>query len=100
MSEQGSRQVAGRLSDAALAAAARSDRSAFLALYERYFPRVHRYVRIRVADRDACEDITSDVFIAALAGIERFHGRGSFAAWLFRIAQNTGKSPPATTPKG
>jgi RNA polymerase sigma-70 factor (ECF subfamily) len=68
--------------------AALRDASAFLALYERYFPKVQRYVRIRVSDRAACEDITSEVFMAALAGLPAFRGSGSFAAWLFRIAQN------------
>jgi RNA polymerase sigma-70 factor, ECF subfamily len=80
--------AASERSDGELVAAALRDPSAFLALYERYFPRVERYVRIRIAERATCEDVTSEVFIAALAGLEGFRGSGSFAAWLFRIAQN------------
>jgi RNA polymerase sigma-70 factor (ECF subfamily) len=91
-----SEHVSGRLgadcSDAQLVEMALKDASSFLALYERYFPKVQRYVRIRVPDRAACEDITSDVFIAALAGLPGFRGSGSFAAWLFRIAQNAIRS--------
>lgn len=39
-----------------------------------------------------CEDVTSEVFIAALTGLGEFRGSGSFAAWLFRIAQNAVRS--------
>ena len=39
--------VAAGRSDAELVVAARGDATAFLALYERYFPQVQRYVRIR-----------------------------------------------------
>jgi RNA polymerase sigma-70 factor (ECF subfamily) len=75
-----------------LVEAALRDSGSFLALYQRYFPKVQRYVRIRVADRAECEDITSEVFIAALAGLPYYRGTGSFAAWLFRIAQNAVRS--------
>ena len=84
--------VAAGRSDAELVVAARGDATAFLALYERYFPKVQRYVRIRVAERATCEDITSDVFLAVLGGLPEFRGSGSFAAWLFRIAQNAVRS--------
>jgi RNA polymerase sigma-70 factor (ECF subfamily) len=91
-----SEDVSGRLgaesSDAQLVEAALTDARSFLALYERYFPKVQRYVRIRVSDRAACEDITSEVFMAALAGLPEYRGTGSFAAWLFRIAQNAVRS--------
>ena len=84
--------VAAGRSDAELVVAARGDATAFLALYERYFPKVQRYVRIRVAERATCEDITSDVFLRALGGLPEFRRSGSFAAWLFRIAQNAVRS--------
>jgi RNA polymerase sigma factor (sigma-70 family) len=74
--------------DRELVAAARADATQFVALYERYFTRVHRYVRVRIVDRAACEDVTSDVFLTALSKLDAFRGSGSFAAWLFRIAQN------------
>jgi RNA polymerase sigma-70 factor (ECF subfamily) len=92
VSEQISRRLDADCADAELVQAALRDVDAFLALYERYFPRVQRYVRIRVADRATCEDITSEVFMSALAGLQGFRGSGSFAAWLFRIAQNAVRS--------
>ncbi len=78
--------------DTDLVAAAQRDPAAFVALYDRYFARVHGYVRLRIRDRETCEDVTSAVFTAALAGIRAFHGTGegggNVGAWLFRIAHN------------
>jgi RNA polymerase sigma-70 factor (ECF subfamily) len=74
--------------DAALVFDARAEAARFVALYERYFGPVHRYVRMRVPERAASEDVTSDVFVTALSKLGEFRGNGSFAAWLFRIAQN------------
>jgi RNA polymerase sigma-70 factor (ECF subfamily) len=92
VSEHATGRLAAACSDAELVEATLRDTSSFLALYERYFPKVQRYVRIRVSDRAACEDITSEIFMAALAGLAEFRGSGSFAAWLFRIAQNAIRS--------
>lgn len=74
--------------DADLVRAAQRDPERFLALYDRYFPRVHGYVRARVRDAASAEDVTSQVFTTALAKIGSFQATGSFGAWLFRIAQN------------
>jgi len=74
--------------DAHLVAAAREERRAFLALYDRYFERVLGYVRLRIRDASACEDVTSQVFTNALEQLHRFRGDGSFAGWLFGIARN------------
>jgi RNA polymerase sigma-70 factor (ECF subfamily) len=42
-----------------------------------------------VGDRDAAEDLTSEVFHKALKNLRRFEWRGApFAAWLLRIAAN------------
>jgi RNA polymerase sigma-70 factor (ECF subfamily) len=80
----------GQLSDpdAELVHAARTDAREFVALYERYFARVFGYVCLRIADRAAAEDVTSQVFTTALGKLGSFRGRGPFAAWLFRIARN------------
>jgi RNA polymerase sigma-70 factor (ECF subfamily) len=88
VSERPRAPLAAARSDAELVVAARRDPTAFLALYERYLPKVQRYVRIRVAERATSEDNTSELFLRALGGPPQFRGRGSSAAWLFRIAQN------------
>jgi RNA polymerase sigma-70 factor (ECF subfamily) len=72
-----------------LVEAAQRDRARFADLYEKHFERVYAFVVRRVRDRDAAQDLTSDVFHSALAGLNRFEWRGvPFAAWLFRIAAN------------
>jgi RNA polymerase sigma-70 factor, ECF subfamily len=72
-----------------LVAAAQKDTARFAELYELYFARVYAYVARRVGDRDAAEDITSEVFHSALSNLPKFEWRGApFGAWLFRIAAN------------
>jgi len=76
-------------SERRLIEAAQQDPSRFAALYEIHFGRVYAYVSRRVANREAAEDITSEVFHHALANLPRFEWRGApFGAWLMRIAAN------------
>jgi RNA polymerase sigma-70 factor (ECF subfamily) len=75
--------------DRLLVEAAKKDPSRFAELYELNFARVYGYIARRVGDRDAAQDLTSDVFHKALASIHSFDWRGvPFAAWLLRIAAN------------
>ena len=72
-----------------LVEAAQRDPGRFAELYESNFERVYAFVARRVRDRDAAEDLTSDVFHRALANLGHFEWRGvPFAAWLLRIAAN------------
>ena len=72
-----------------LVEAAQRDPARFADLYDRHVERVYAFVLRRVADRDAAEDVTADVFHRALAGLRGFQFRGApFAAWLLRIAAN------------
>ena len=69
--------------------AAQKDPSRFGELYEDNFDRVYAYIVRRVRDRNEAEDLTSEVFHQALAGLSRFEWRGvPFAAWLYKIASN------------
>ena len=75
--------------DRLLVEAAKKDPSRFAELYELNFARVYAYIARRVGDRDAAQDLTSDVFHKALANIHSFEWRGvPFAGWLLRIAAN------------
>jgi len=75
--------------DRLLVEAAQKDPRRFGDLYEVNFARVYAFVASRVHDRDAAQDLTSDVFHKALANLSRFEWRGvPFAAWLLRIAAN------------
>jgi RNA polymerase sigma-70 factor (ECF subfamily) len=59
-------------------------------LYEIYLPKIYQYTRYRVADREAAEDLTSDIFNKALEGFKRFNPeKAAFSTWIFSIARNT-----------
>jgi RNA polymerase sigma-70 factor (ECF subfamily) len=76
--------------DAELVAAAQQSSESFSLLYERYLPRVYRYLSARVAAEDAA-DLMQAVFLKAFDALPGFKGKAgstSFAAWLFRIARN------------
>lgn len=69
--------------------AAQRDPTGFADLYENNFEIVYVYIARRVRDREAAEDLTSEVFQKALEHLPRFKWRGvPFAAWLLRIAAN------------
>lgn len=69
--------------------AAQKDPARFAELYENNFDRVYAFIARRLRDRNEAEDLVSDVFHQALAGLPRFEWRGApFAAWLFKIASN------------
>jgi RNA polymerase sigma-70 factor (ECF subfamily) len=72
-----------------LVEAAQKDPIRFAELYEINFERVYAFIAWRVCDRDAAEDLTSEVFHKALANLRRFEWRGApFASWLLKIAAN------------
>ncbi len=63
--------------------------SDFEAWYLEHHGAVFRYVRFRVATREAAEDVTSVVFMKALRAFERFDARRAAPrTWLLRIARN------------
>jgi RNA polymerase sigma-70 factor, ECF subfamily len=73
----------------ALVAAAQRDASRFAELYEAHFDRVYAYVARRVPGREEAEDVTSEVFHQALAGIASFEWQDApFVGWLLGIASN------------
>ena len=75
--------------DSQLIAEARSDRAAFVRLYRRHYDAVFRYCVHRLFERQAAEDVTSDVFLKAVENIHRFKGNEQqFRNWLYRIATN------------
>jgi RNA polymerase sigma factor (sigma-70 family) len=63
---------------------------AFGRLYEQFLPGVFQYVSYRVGDKNAAEDVTSDIFSKALTKFDRFDPRkAAFSTWIFSIARNT-----------
>ena len=61
----------------------------FDAWYREHQSAVYRYVRFRVATREAAEDVTSQVFMKALRSLHRYdERRAAPRTWLLRIARN------------
>jgi len=56
-------------------------KEAFDTLYYRHLPRVHNRVRYVVPESDV-EDVTQEVFIAALKSLPSFRGDSQFGTWL------------------
>jgi len=56
-------------------------------LYARYFDSVFAYVSFRVPSRAEAEDITAEVFVAAVVALPKFRGECRPAAWLLGIAR-------------
>ena len=57
------------------------DLDAFNLLYERHAPRVINRVRFVVPESDI-EDVTQEVFVAALKSLDSFRGDALFSTWL------------------
>ena len=76
--------------DALVERAARGDANAFRAIYEHLAPRLHRFVLVRIRERDDAEDLVQRVFLKMIEALPRYEQRGvPFAAWAFRLARNT-----------
>lgn len=70
-------------------ARALEDPEEFGKLYEEFFPRIYNYIRYRVLDLSAVDDLTSTTFHKALDRLSTFDpARAGFSTWLFAIARN------------
>jgi RNA polymerase sigma-70 factor (ECF subfamily) len=77
------------LSDAELAVRIREHNAdAFEELSARYREVIYRHVLSTIRDSDATEDVVQEVFLRIWTHAEQWNGRGTFKAWLFRIATN------------
>jgi RNA polymerase sigma-70 factor (ECF subfamily) len=65
------------------------DAQAFGVLYDRYIEKIYRFVYYKTFVKETAEDITSDVFHKAFQKINSFdETKGTFSAWIYRIARN------------
>jgi RNA polymerase sigma factor (sigma-70 family) len=53
-------------------------------LYRRYLPNVYARVRLKVPEEEV-EDITQEIFIAAMKSLGRFQGNSKFSTWLWTL---------------
>ena len=87
--------------DDVLVAAALEQPDNFGILYERYLPRIYRYMLSRTGSSDDAADLTQIVFTRAFDGLAGYRpNRAPFSAWLFRIGRNTATDPPPPSNPG
>lgn len=58
-------------------------------LFESCYPKVYRYMYVRVRHQELAEDLTSDVILRVVRSLRSYHHRGApIEAWVYRIAAN------------
>jgi RNA polymerase sigma factor (sigma-70 family) len=68
--------------------AARGDRRAFEAIFERYHQELYRYCRAIVRDPDEAQDALQSTMASALRALPGDHRRIALRPWLYRVAHN------------
>jgi RNA polymerase sigma-70 factor (ECF subfamily) len=61
----------------------------FTKIYDHFRNPILRYVRTRVSDDEAAEDITQEVFLKAFRFRDSYQDRYAISTWLWTIARNT-----------
>lgn len=78
------------ISDAEIAALVKDARGqnyeALSKLSKHYYPKIYRHMLYKVQNREDAEDLTSEVFVRMVKSLSK--QKGSFNAWLYRIANN------------
>jgi RNA polymerase sigma-70 factor (ECF subfamily) len=67
----------------------RGDHEAFEILYERYFPRVYRFVSRRLDNRSDVEETVQEVFINIFSSLGSYRGEAPFPAWVLGVTRHT-----------
>lgn len=67
------------------------DQSAFAVIYERYEPKIRGYLRPRVWDADALDDVVQITFIKCAESLGRLSDPNVLKSWLHQIAMNAAK---------
>src|SRR5258708_3321806 len=58
-------------------------------VYEENLDRIYRFVYSQVRNREAAEDLTSQIFLKAVRSLDLERSAHSSTAWLFRVAHTT-----------
>jgi RNA polymerase sigma-70 factor (ECF subfamily) len=64
------------------------DARAFETLFDRYHAPIYRHLARMVREGDAAQDLVQEVFLRVWTRADQWDRRGSFGAWLYRIATN------------
>jgi RNA polymerase sigma-70 factor, ECF subfamily len=69
-------------------AAANGERTAFAALIERHYDRIHRLAWRLTGNAGDAEDVAQDVCVKLASAIRNFRGESEFGTWIWRITYN------------
>jgi RNA polymerase sigma-70 factor (ECF subfamily) len=58
-------------------------------LYEDHMVAIYHFIYARVGNREEAEDLTSQVFLKAVRGLDGARNAASMRAWLFQVARTT-----------
>src|SRR5256884_3942599 len=61
----------------------------FQTFYQENLGLIYRYVYSKVGNREEAEDLTSQIFIKAVRGVDTERGSQSVQKWLFQVARTT-----------
>lgn len=74
---------------ALLARARTLDPDALAMIHDMYYPQIFRYIGFRVDDRNAAEDLTSEVFTRLLSALRDKHApQNTVRGWLYGVASH------------
>jgi RNA polymerase sigma-70 factor (ECF subfamily) len=59
------------------------------ALYERHVTAIYRFIYSKVGNREEAEDLTAQVFLKAVRGLDPSRDAASAQSWLFQVARTT-----------
>jgi len=80
------------LSDPELIAKAKAgDKQAFTELFDRHRNKILSYLYAYIGDYQMAEDLTVETFFDAYKSLPRYEERGTFSAWLYKIARDYAK---------
>lgn len=65
------------------------DQASFSTLYERYFPRIYRFVDRRINNRADVEEIVQEAFTNIFASLASFRSDAPFGAWVYGVTRIT-----------
>src|SRR5579863_2141159 len=75
--------------DVTTAGCARVNVQEFQTFYQENLGLIYRYVYSKVGNREEAEDLTSQIFIKAVRGVDTERGPLSIQKWLFQVARTT-----------
>jgi len=61
----------------------------FQAFYQEHIGLIYRFVYSKVGNREEAEDLTSQIFMKAVRGMDTERGTLSMQKWLFQVARTT-----------